>query len=100
MGSEDVTCLIKALIHVNFDSRLPTNFSVKPGLSFHLKFKGISHPAIIEKCDLPIGIGSSGEVVVKFAALKEEEPIVLTGVPLKFVGGIDLVFAEGRVLEV
>jgi hypothetical protein len=100
MESSEITYLIKAFITVVRDERLRSNFTVHEGLSFHLKFEGLSHPAVVNECTYPLEIGKSGHVELNFVALRQEKPKVSAGLKLTLVGGIDLLFAEGEILEI
>ena len=79
---------------------LPSNFEVKKGLQFHMKFNDESHPAVFANCDQPLSVGSRGEAEIMLTALAEESDLTQPGLDVDFVGGVDIQFATGKVVRV
>ena len=97
---DDLGVVVSAVINVRAHDQLPKGFLVEEGLGFHLKFNGESHPARVVRCENPIEVGDSGRIHIMFTALEQERNTIKQGLPLEFIGGLDILFGDGEILKV
>lgn len=82
------------------NNKLPPSFSVENGLRFHLWFNGESHPGKISNCKKELLVGERGEVEIMFTALHSEKKDIVDGIEMKLVGGVDVHFANCKLMKV